>query len=87
MFNHPHLKGALKRSGLTNQAYKSQELAASFFLSFHPGIVYCFSRQDSEDVAKELMTRGIKAACYHADMPAEARSHVHHNWAQDRIQV
>lgn len=51
------------------------------------GIVYCFSRKDTEEVARELQVRNIKAGCYHADMEAKHRSQVHHAWMANTIQV
>ncbi|KAL0312300.1 UNVERIFIED_CONTAM: ATP-dependent DNA helicase Q-like 2 [Sesamum radiatum] len=41
------------------------------------GIVYCFSRKECEQVAKELRERGISADYYHADMDVHAREKVH----------
>ncbi len=51
------------------------------------GIVYCFSRKDSQDVAQELQSRGIQAGSYHADMDAKYRSQVHRMWIKNEIQV
>ncbi|THU74564.1 hypothetical protein C4D60_Mb04t34710 [Musa balbisiana] len=41
------------------------------------GIIYCFSRKECEQVAKELRGRGISADHYHADMDVIAREKVH----------
>ncbi|KAF7809387.1 Mediator of RNA polymerase II transcription subunit 34 [Senna tora] len=41
------------------------------------GIVYCFSRKECEQVAKELRERGISSDHYHADMDVHAREKVH----------
>ncbi|XP_041365340.1 ATP-dependent DNA helicase Q1-like [Gigantopelta aegis] len=51
------------------------------------GIVYCFSRKDTHDVTTEFLQRGIKAGCYHADLSAKERSHVHQMWTNNAIQV
>ena len=51
------------------------------------GIIYTFSKKESEDVTAELQSRGIKAGCYHADMSAQQRSYVHRNWLCNKIQV
>uniref|UniRef100_A0A2C9JYD4 ATP-dependent DNA helicase n=1 Tax=Biomphalaria glabrata TaxID=6526 RepID=A0A2C9JYD4_BIOGL len=51
------------------------------------GIIYCFSRKDSEEVATDLKSRGIKAGCYHADMTAQSRSAVHRKWLSGDVQV
>ncbi|MDE6498170.1 MAG: DNA helicase RecQ [Muribaculaceae bacterium] len=37
------------------------------------GIVYCLSRSKAENMTRALRLSGIKAACYHAGMPAGAR--------------
>jgi len=39
--------------------------------------VYCFSRRECEQVAKELCDRGISAEHYHADMDIIAREKIH----------
>ncbi|QHO40161.1 Mediator of RNA polymerase II transcription subunit [Arachis hypogaea] len=51
------------------------------------GIVYCFSRKECEQVAKELRERGIKANFYHADMDVNAREKVHMWWSSNKLQV
>uniref|UniRef100_A0A0B7AUF3 ATP-dependent DNA helicase n=1 Tax=Arion vulgaris TaxID=1028688 RepID=A0A0B7AUF3_9EUPU len=51
------------------------------------GIVYCFSRKDSEEVTTDLQSRGIKAGCYHSDMTPSSRSTVHRKWLSGDIQV
>ncbi len=52
-----------------------------------PGIVYCLSRKNTEDVASKLQAKGIKAMCYHAKMPAIARSDVQEDFINDNISV
>ncbi|KAI6706847.1 hypothetical protein NL676_009809 [Syzygium grande] len=51
------------------------------------GIVYCFSRKECEQVAKELRDRGISADHYHADMDVNAREKVHLRWSNSKLQV
>ncbi|KAJ4729096.1 ATP-dependent DNA helicase [Melia azedarach] len=51
------------------------------------GIVYCFSRKECEQVAKELRERGISADYYHADMDVNAREKVHMRWSKNKLQV
>ncbi|XP_024317349.1 mediator of RNA polymerase II transcription subunit 34 isoform X2 [Brachypodium distachyon] len=57
---------------------------ANFITESYPnkesGIVYCFSRKECEQVAKELRERGIAADYYHADMDSVAREKVHMRW-------
>ncbi|CAI9755551.1 unnamed protein product [Fraxinus pennsylvanica] len=51
------------------------------------GIVYCFSRKECEQVAKELRDRGISADYYHADMDVNSREKVHLRWSKSKLQV
>ncbi|XP_031482944.1 ATP-dependent DNA helicase Q-like 2 isoform X2 [Nymphaea colorata] len=51
------------------------------------GIIYCFSRRESEQVSKDLRQLGISADYYHADMDAHARERVHMLWSSNKIQV
>nr|XP_018679759.1 PREDICTED: mediator of RNA polymerase II transcription subunit 34 isoform X2 [Musa acuminata subsp. malaccensis] len=51
------------------------------------GIIYCFSRKECEQVAKELRGRGISADHYHADMDVIAREKVHLLWSKNKLQV
>ncbi|PIA33637.1 hypothetical protein AQUCO_04100214v1 [Aquilegia coerulea] len=51
------------------------------------GIVYCFSRKECEQVAKELRQKGISADHYHADMDAACREKVHMRWSSNKLQV
>ncbi|CAH9128050.1 unnamed protein product [Cuscuta epithymum] len=51
------------------------------------GIVYCFSRKECEQVAQELLLRGISAGYYHADMDVYAREEVHLRWSSGKLQV
>ncbi|GMN40568.1 hypothetical protein TIFTF001_009782 [Ficus carica] len=64
---------------------------AEFIQEFYPnnesGIVYCFSRKECEQVAKELRARGISANYYHADMDVNAREKVHTWWSKNKLQV
>ncbi|KAH0448347.1 hypothetical protein IEQ34_022147 [Dendrobium chrysotoxum] len=64
---------------------------AEYIRSSYPnnesGIVYCFSRKECEQVAKELREHGISADYYHADMDAVAREKVHHRWSNSKLQV
>jgi len=64
---------------------------ANFISESYPnnesGIVYCFSRKECEQVAKELRGRGISADYYHADMDAVAREKVHMRWSKSKSQV
>ncbi|XAR57642.1 DNA helicase [Bertholletia excelsa] len=64
---------------------------AEFIRSSYPnkesGIVYCFSRKECQQVAKELHDRGISADYYHADMDVNVREKVHQRWSNSKLQV
>lgn len=51
------------------------------------GIVYCFSRKETEQVTLDLTQQGIKAGCYHGYLSASDRTRVHMQWLEDVIQV
>lgn len=50
-------------------------------------IVYCFSRKSTEQIAERLVLNGVKAAAYHAGIPAEARALVQERFIRDEIPV
>ena len=51
-----------------------------------PGIIYSLSRKDTEDMARDLLLKGVKAACYHAGMPSEQRETVQNQFKEDLLQ-
>jgi RecQ family ATP-dependent DNA helicase len=50
-------------------------------------IVYCFSRKGTEKVAADLAANGIKAAAYHAGLPASERTRVQERFIRDQVPV
>ncbi|XP_020584133.1 mediator of RNA polymerase II transcription subunit 34 isoform X2 [Phalaenopsis equestris] len=63
------------------------EYIRSSYTNNESGIVYCFSRKECEQVAKELREHGISADYYHADMDVVAREKVHLRWSNSKLQV
>ncbi|KAF9623661.1 hypothetical protein IFM89_003693 [Coptis chinensis] len=57
------------------------------YLNNESGIVYCFSRKECEQVAKELRLKGILADYYHAEIDATSRERVHKRWSSNKLQV
>ena len=56
----------------------------------HPGqaaIVYCLSRNDTETMAETLKANGLRAACYHAGMDADARRHTQEAFSSETLDV
>ncbi len=51
------------------------------------GIVYALSRKRVEEVADKLVMQGIRAAAYHAGLPADERRRVQEAFLRDEIQV
>lgn len=51
------------------------------------GIVYCLSRNSTEQMADYLKERGCKAACYHAGLSPEERTRVQDAFRNDDVDV
>ena len=52
-----------------------------------PAIVYCFSRQDTEDLAASLRGQGWSARAYHAGLGAEERRRTQEDFSRDRVPI
>jgi len=74
----------LKRATITDL---TQLLCTNLFCKHQSGIVYCGTRQTTEDIASLLCASGIKAGCYHAGMSASARSEVQTQWMNNTLLV
>lgn len=46
-----------------------------------------FHRKDCEGVCEDLVTGGVTASYYHADMEPAARLRSHKQWSEGRVQV
>lgn len=60
------------------------------FLDVHkgqPGIIYCLSRNTSEQLTAKLKGQGYNAACYHAGLPAAARAKAQDAFLKDNVQI
>lgn len=60
------------------------------FLKQHPnqpGIIYCLSRKQTENLAGKLREAGFNAAAYHAGLKAEVRSQVQADFVKDAIEI
>lgn len=51
------------------------------------GIIYCLSRKSTEEVAKKLKAKGLRAAAYHAGLKMEQRSKIQDDFIHDKHQV
>ena len=77
----------LRYSVLSKQ--KSWEQLTSL-LSRHrdqPTIIYCLSRQETEDIAAGLREKGYKARAYHAGFDNETRRLAQENFVRDRVPI
>ena len=52
-----------------------------------PGIVYCLTRKRTAEVAARLAAEGVRAAAYHAGLPAAERAAVQDAFLRDEVQV
>ncbi|MFC5270314.1 DNA helicase RecQ [Adhaeribacter terreus] len=60
------------------------------FLDEHPnqpGIIYCLSRNATENLAAKLQTAGFKATYYHAGITAEKRASAQEKFLRDDVQI
>ena len=58
------------------------------FGSLHTcGIIYCYSKKDTETLASELRKKGLKVSFYHAGMGQDDRDRVHDSWLSGKLQV
>lgn len=51
------------------------------------GVIYCFSRKECEDVARELRACGVNSVPYHAGLPDEERTRTQTLWMNDKAKV
>ena len=50
-------------------------------------IIYCFSRQETEDLAADLTARGFEARPYHAGLESETRRSAQDDFIRDRVSI
>ncbi|GMF51524.1 unnamed protein product [Phytophthora fragariaefolia] len=70
---------------------KAMEALYQLILTSYPrdavGIVYCMTKQDSEDVANYLFDRGLSADFYHAGQSATDRHMVQEAWQNGQLSI
>ncbi|GAU15810.1 hypothetical protein TSUD_236260 [Trifolium subterraneum] len=87
--NRPNLFYMVKEKSSVSKVVIDEiaEFIQESYPNHESGIVYCFSRKECEQVAKELRERGISAGHYHADMDVNDREKVHMRWSNNKLQV
>ena len=87
------LRGKTKRDNLTIKAEKRVGNGQAQLLEFlkdkngETGIVYTFTRKETEQVAKYLEQNGYKAKAYHAGLGSEIRDTVYKEFLNDQIDI
>ncbi len=85
--------GSLFRENLTITAQHRQSDGRKQLLNFlneHPneaGIVYAFSRKQTETTAHYLQKQGFKAAAYHAGLPTDVKNKIFKEFVADEINI
>lgn len=52
-----------------------------------PGIIYCLSRKNTENLADKLQMKGFSAQAYHAGLPSSQRSKVQEDFINDNVEI
>src|SRR3989338_11122080 len=87
----PHPRVFLSSFNRPNLFYSVQPKQQAFqqlvtLLSRHKNesvIIYCFSRQDTEDLVSDLHTQGFKALAYHAGLDKHQRTRAQEAFIRD----
>lgn len=87
-FNRPNIFYEVREKPSNNEAF-IKEISTLINKEFpnQSGIVYTFSQRESEQVALDLRSRGIKADAYHAQLDSDRRSNVHEKWLNNKVHV
>lgn len=87
------ITGSLFRPNLTITAHHRQSDGRTQLTNFikeqgdTAGIVYTFSRKQTENVANYLKKSGYKAEAFHAGLPTEVKKKVYHDFVNDEINI
>jgi len=87
-FNRPNLTYEVRSKGKAKDALDSMATTISTFYKNQSGIVYCLSRKNCEQIAKQLREEyKIKAQHYHAGMVPEEKRSVQKQWQAGKHHV
>lgn len=87
------ITGSLFRKNLTITAQHRQSDGRRQLIGFlkehegEAGIIYAFSRKQTETTAKYLQTQGYKAQAYHAGLPTDVKNRVFADFVADNINI
>ena len=87
------LKGKIQRKNLMIRSQKrlgNGKDQIMQFLSTHKdecGIVYCFTRKETEQVSEFLNTKGFQTLAYHAGLPANKRDEIFTLFKNENIKI
>ncbi|XP_063361986.1 ATP-dependent DNA helicase Q1-like [Cydia amplana] len=87
-FNRPNLfYKILEKPSSQEECLNILEKLVKYRYKEESGIVYTHSIKDCEEIAMGLRKRGLKVACYHANLEADTRSKVHTKWHDKHYQA
>lgn len=87
------LRGSIFRSNLKVSSEKRVANGRNQLLNFlklhkdESGIVYTFTRKETEQVAQFLQSKGISAKAYHARLDVSVKESVYHDFLHDKIDI
>ena len=87
-FNRPNLSyTVIHKKGATKAAFQDILQKVKVQYKNKPGIIYCLSRKNCEDLARDLLEQGVQAHFYHAGMPANERTEIQRAWQRGTYKV
>jgi ATP-dependent DNA helicase RecQ len=81
-FDRPNIHFAVHR--FYDAEHKRRELLGAIAAAEGPGLVYVATKRASEEIAEELVARGIRARAYHGGLGARLRGEVQDAFMADR---
>ena len=91
--NHVELRGDVFRDNLLINVKRRQKNGRPQLIDFlkshkdSSGIVYTFTRKETEQVAHFLSDKGYSAKAYHAGLSSDVRNEVYHDFVHDKIDI
>lgn len=76
------------RLHVTNGFNRSERIIK--FLNSRPnqtGLIYCLTRQETEQIAEQLKKAGFQALCYHAGLNAQERNRIQKGFLNDEVRI